>query len=407
MISVTRLLSGVIGPSDDLRYGSDQGATLRPGHPTRVVPAVVVWNCTRTCNLRCIHCYSDSQNVRYDNELNYKESVTLIDELAELGVAVLLFSGGEPLLRENLFELGAYAKLKGLRPVISTNGTLIDPDTAGRIREAGFAYVGVSLDGLGDTNDGFRGVPGAFGRALDGIRNCKKAGIRVGVRFTLSRRNAGDLDGIFDLVRDEGIPRLCIYHLVYAGRGAALKDEDLSHAEMRGAMELICRRTAESAEQNSGTEVLTVDNPADGVYLYLRQLAEDANRAEEIMRLLRVNGGNSSGERIACIDNTGEVHPDQFWRNHTFGNIRDRSFGEIWNDPDNELLRSLRHRTQMVKGRCRTCAYLDVCGGGLRARAEAATGDIWAAEPACYLTDEEISGQAARNQQPAGEQHGH
>ncbi len=391
MISVTRLLCGRSGQSDSMRYGPHKRSPNRTLTEEKIAPAVLVWNCTGRCNLKCAHCYSESENVAQDGELSGDEARALIDDLAKLGTSVLLFSGGEPLMRGDLFELGAYAAERGLRPVISTNGTLIDKERARKIRDAGFGYVGISLDGLEKTNDEFRGVEGAFASALAGIRNCQEAGVRVGVRFTISRRNAAEIDGIFDLVRDEGVPRLCLYHLVYSGRGAALQAEDLSRDEKRRAIDLIFRRTAELSGANPDIEVLTVDSPADGAYLYLRQREHDADAAAETLRLLRLNGGNSSGERIGCVDNLGRVHPDQFWRNHTLGNVREKEFSAIWNDPYSELLRDLRHRRELITGRCASCKFLDICGGGLRARAEAATGDIWASEPACCLTDEEAS----------------
>ncbi len=390
MISITRLLCGRAGPSDAMRYPPNADATTggRESADGKIAPAVVVWNCTSACNLRCAHCYSESGAAPARDELTGNEARALIDDLADLGVRVLLFSGGEPLMREDIVELGAYAASCGLRPVLSTNGTLLSPRTAERIREAGFAYAGVSLDGLEKSNDEFRGVPGAFRKALGGIRNCIDAGVRVGVRFTLSRRTVGDLDNVFDLVRDNGIPRLCVYHLVYSGR--AMAGDDLPHDEMRRAVETIFRRTEDLAAHNPETEVLTVDNPADGVYLYLQQRDADPVRAAETLRLLRANGGNASGERIGCVGCTGDVFPDQFWRTHVLGNVRERRFSEIWNDPDNSLLAELRRRKEHIKGRCATCRFFDACRGGMRARAEAVSGDIWAEEPACYLTDEEI-----------------
>ncbi len=389
MISITRLLCGRLGPSDAMRYGHGATAGVREVGG-RTVPAVVVWNCTAACNLRCAHCYSESGATTNENELTGDEARALIDDLADLGVRVLLFSGGEPLIRPDVIELGIYAASRGLRPVLSTNGTLITPQMAERIREAGFAYAGVSLDGLAQSNDEFRGVPGAFEQALGGIRNCLAAKVRVGVRFTLSRRTVGDLDNIFDLVRDNNIPRLCVYHLVYSGRGRAMAGDDLSHEEMRRAVETIFRRTEELAAQNAEIEVLTVDNPADGVFLYLQQREIDPARAAETLRLLRANGGNSSGERIGCVSCDGDVFPDQFWRTHILGNVRERRFSEIWNDGDNALLAGLRRRKDHITGRCATCRFFDTCGGGMRARAEAISGDIWAEEPACYLTDDEI-----------------
>jgi radical SAM protein with 4Fe4S-binding SPASM domain len=313
----------------------------------------------------------------------------MIADFAGFGVSVLLFSGGEPLMREDVFELGLHASEKGLRPVLSTNGTLINESNAVRLKESGFKYVGVSLDGLETTNDLFRGMRGAFRHALDGIRACLETGLKVGIRFTITKRNAEDLGGMLDLLAAEGVPRLCVYHLVYAGRGSDLMKEDLDKSEARAAMDLIFARTEEMAAGNAPLEILTVDNPADGVYLYLQMRKQDKRRADEVLRLLRLNGGSGSGVSIGCVDNVGNVHPDQFWRHYSFGNVRKRPFSELWNGSD-PIQAGLRNKEKMVKGRCRGCHYLDICKGGLRVRAEAVSGDVWAEEPACYLTDEEI-----------------
>ena len=385
MIDITRLLCGKTNEAEHLRYPGDSFSGRR-------APAVVVWNCTRRCNLRCIHCYSESRDTAYTDELSTAEAKSLIDDLARFGVSVLLFSGGEPLMRQDLLELGRHAAKRGLRPVVSTNGTLIHNGAAAEIKAAGFKYVGVSLDGLEKTNDSFRGVKGAFSQAIEGIRQCLEAGMKVGVRFTITRRNVGDLGGIFSLIDREAIPRLCIYHLVYAGRGSTLIKDDLDRMQARKTMDLIFERTEELSARNRPLEVLTVDNPADGVYLYLNVRKRSPSHAEDIQRLLRINGGNGSGVNIGCVDNAGDVHPDQFWRHYSFGNVRERPFSEIWTG-DDPIQLGLRNKEKMVKGRCHTCNYLNICKGGLRVRAEAVSGDIWAEEPACYLTDEEIHSQ--------------
>jgi len=385
MIGISRLYCGSRERSDALRYG--EGAARSTSRTPR---PIVVWNSTRACNLRCVHCYSASTGPAGAKELSTDAGLAMLEDLARFGVPVVLFSGGEPLLRQDLFTLIRRAAELGIRPVLSTNGTLIDRRTAERLREAGTRYVGVSLDGLRRTNDAFRAVEGAFDRALAGIRHAREAGIQVGLRFSMTRRNAAEIGDVFDLVRDEGLPRVCFYHLVYAGRGSLLVREDLDHEATRRAVDLIIDRTAGMHAGGHRAEVLTVDNHTDGPYLYLRMVREKHPRAEEALRLLRRNGGNASGSRIASIGWDGEVYPDQFWRQKSLGNIADQTFGEIWSDGTHPLLAALRRRRTHLKGRCARCRFLDLCGGNFRARAEAVTGDPWAPDPACYLTDDEI-----------------
>ncbi len=391
MIGISKLYCGTVEPSDPLRYGRRSGAL--PSHLLQFSEdkkPVVVWNVGRRCNLRCRHCYSGSANRAYEGELGTEEGLALIDDLAGFGVPVILFSGGEPLLRPDILQLIAQARRRGVRSVLSTNGTLITPELARRLKDLELSYVGISLDGLEPTHDRFRGSPGAFRQALEGLRNCREAGIKVGLRFTINRGNAADIPGIFDLLRRESIPRVCFYHLVYAGRGSRLIAEDLDHLQTRAAVDQIIDRTRELHDAGEPKEVLTVDNHADGVYLYLRARREDPTRAEAILELLRMNGGNSSGQGIGCVSWDGSVHPDQFWRHLTLGNVRERPFSAIWSDPADPLLSRLRHKKEHVKGRCARCRYLELCGGNFRVRAEAVTGDLWEADPACYLTDEEI-----------------
>ena len=391
MIGISKLYCGTVEPSDALRYGRDSNKL--PSHLlqfSKDKKPVVVWNVGQRCNLKCVHCYSQSKDIEYPGELNTKEAKAMLDGLAEYGAPVILFSGGEPLMREDLMELITYAKDKGLRAVISTNGTLITEEKAEELKQFGLSYVGISLDGLRETNDKFRGIEGAFDDALQGIRNCLKLGIKVGLRFTINKRNAQDIPGIFELIEKEKIPRVCFYHLVYSGRGSRLMEEDLSHEETRNVVDLIIDKTKEAHERGHKIEVLTVDNHADGPYIYQRLLKEDPKRAAEVLELLKWNEGNSSGHGLACISWDGAVHADQFWREYTFGNVRERKFGEIWEDKSNSLLTKLKDKKHHVKGRCSKCKWLDVCGGNFRARAEAYYGDKWEPDPACYLTDEEI-----------------
>ena len=389
MIGISRLLCGTENYGDSLRY-STHAAGQRNGATSGHGP-VVVWNITRTCNLKCRHCYSNSDGIRREGELTTAEGTKFIDDLAAFKVPVLLLSGGEPLLRPDFFVLAARAKEQGLRVTVSTNGTLITPSVARDLKKAGVSYVGVSLDGIGANNDRFRGCRGAFDEALRGIRNCLAAGQKVGLRFTLTRHNVGELEDIFRLVEEENIPRICFYHLVYSGRGSAMIQEDISHEETRQALDLIINRTADFHRRGLTKEVLTVDNHADGIYLYLKLQSQDPRQAAEVLELLRLNGGNRTGIAIGEVDWEGWVHPDQFTRNHTFGNVRERPFSDIWTDLSHPILRGLKNRRGLLGGRCATCRWLDACNGNFRARAEAVYDDFWAQDPACYLTDDEIA----------------
>jgi radical SAM protein with 4Fe4S-binding SPASM domain len=348
---------------------------------------VVVWNVTRRCNLHCLHCYSSSQNRDFPGELSTSEGFALLDDLAQFGVPVVLFSGGEPLSRPDIMELMSHARSLGMRAVLSTNGTLIRPETAETLARIGMSYVGISVDGVGAIHDRFRGSKGAFDATLEGIRACRDAGLRVGLRFTITKHNRQELDAVLDLAEREDIPRICVYHLAYSGRAAMASD--LTHEETRAAVEHIADRVVSWHERGMEKEVLTVGNHADGVLMYQRVLRTAPDRAAEVRRLLEWNGGNSSGVGLAAISWDGAVYPDQFWRNRPVGNVREMAFSEIWSD-GSEFLAQLRTRRTRLNARCSGCQWLDLCNGNLRERAEAASGDVWGEDPACYLSDSEI-----------------
>ena len=370
MTSVSKFLFGVDEPNDRLRYAED--VHRKP---------IVVWNVTPRCNLACAHCYAAVKDGRDNsNVLDTAEAKRVIDDLAAWNVPVLLFSGGEPFCREDIRELSEHAKARGLRVTFSTNGTLIDDDTADWLARLGTGYVGISIDGTETVHDAFRRHAGAYAASVAAIRRLVARGVKVGLRVTMTRRNVSSIPAIFELMREERVPRICLYHLVYTGRGQALAADDLSVAERRAALDAIIAETDKSFACGNPVEVLTVDNHCDGPYLYMK------HPSKRVMELLQRNGGNSSGEGIACISWDGTVYPDQFWRNHPVGNVRETPFSEIWgNPPPGSLLAMLRRKKEFVKGRCRTCRWLDVCGGNFRARGEAATGDIWGEDPSCYL----------------------
>lgn len=387
MLNVTTLLGGTPSASDNLRYG--HGSALRSGAERR---PVVVWNSTRRCNLACIHCYSDSYSNMYD-EMSHEEALSFIDDIAELGSPALLMSGGEPLMRKRALELIGYARAAGLSVTLSTNGTLITPAVARRLADVGVRYVGISLDGIGKVHDTFRGTEGAFERTLGGIRALTEVGVPVGIRVTLTPTSIAALPDLFALAEREGVSRACFYHLVPAGRGQ--QQVAVSPKETRRAVEQIFEWAESLVERDSPITVLTVDNYADGPALYLRVAQRSPELAEEVWRSLAWNGGarNASGRAIVAVDWEGNVRPDQFWSGAALGSIRERPLSTIWSDPSSTL-KELRGRTAHVEGRCRDCRFIALCGGGLASRALAATGDLYAPDPGCHLTDAEVAGPA-------------
>lgn len=398
MINITRLRTGADQPADHLRYGIRSAAAPCAPASSRTRKPIVVWNITRTCNLRCVHCYADSHAQLYPGELSREQCLGVIDDLAAYGASALLLSGGEPLLHPHLPELLEHAAARGLKVTISTNGTRITPEWAARFKANGVAYVGISLDGIGAVHDGFRGVEGAFDAAINGFKCCEAVGQKTGLRLTLTRNNVQSMADILDYIEREGIPRVCFYHLVPTGRGvdvAALRPE-----EARAAMDMLIARADAWHAAGSTRELLTVTQPADGVYILLRQLREGSALAKQTYNLLRWNGGgaNSSGRGIANIDTQGFIHPDQFWQSVTLGNVKHEPFSRVWDaahEPTADQLRELRgsdvpaERQQKLSGRCATCKHFALCGGGYRTRAAIANGHWYGSDPGCYLTDEE------------------
>jgi radical SAM protein with 4Fe4S-binding SPASM domain len=403
MINLTKLWTGTAQPADALRYGHGAGHGHGQGS-ARTRKPITVWNITRTCNLRCVHCYSDSQAQAYPGELDWGQMEAVVDDLAAYGIPSLLLSGGEPMVHPRFFDLVERASGTGLKLTISTNGTLITPERAARLKAAEVAYVGISLDGIGEIHDRFRRKEGAFDAAVRGFRHCHEAGQKTGLRLTLTRHNVENIGRILDFIEEEGIQRVCFYHLVPAGRGGEL--QVLEPEAARRALDTLVERVEAWHRQGIDRELLTVTQPADGAYLLLRMEREGHPRLEEARRLLAWNGGgaNSSGRGIANIDTRGDVHPDQFWQDVTLGNVKDLPFSEIWegrNPASVEVLKSIRsigllssdERQGRLSGPCADCRWFGICGGGFRTRAAFANdGDLWGSDPGCYLREEERRG---------------
>lgn len=393
MLSVSRLLTDRDEQADVLRYGRRSGRL--PSHLLHYSAdkrPVVVWTSTHRCNLHCVHCYTDSRDRDYPGELTTAEAFAMVDDLAAFGAPVLLISGGEPLRRPDVESVAAYAISRGMRVVLSTNGTLITTERATRLAEIGLSYVGISIDGRPATHDRFRGMQGAYEASLSALRACRDAGLKTGLRFTLTKQNQDDLPWLFEIMEAEGIHRLCVYHLAPTGRGARIQQFAPTPEETRAALDSIFDRVESWHAQGQDVELLTADNHADAGYLWMRVQRTQPDRAQKAWELLQWNGGNQSGTAVACVDADGSVYADQFWRWRALGNVRERQFSDIWGTDPPPLLRELRAREERLPARCRDCRFLSLCNGNFRSRAEAITGDTWGEDPFCYLTDEEVAG---------------
>lgn len=354
------------------------------------VKPVVIWNLTRRCNLKCRHCYTTSADVHFPGELSHEQAMGVLDDLSAFRIPALILSGGEPLSRFDFFELAERARALDFRHLsLSTNGTRV-AEHADRIADLGFDYVGISLDGIGKVNDWFRGIDGAFDDALAGVRACKAKGVKVGLRFTITEDNAHTLSDMLDLCEAEGVDKFYLSHLVYAGRGDKNRGEDTAHARTRAAMDMLIERAWGAVESSRPLEVVTGNNDADAVW-FLRWAEErfDAENVAHVRDHLEAWGGNSSGLGVANIDSQGKVHPDTYWSDYTVGSVKQTPFSELWTG-DDPMLATLRQRPRPLKGRCGACAFKTVCGGNTRIRALQVTGDPWAEDPACYLSNEEI-----------------
>ncbi|MEP1932389.1 MAG: heme d1 biosynthesis radical SAM protein NirJ [Roseibium sp.] len=354
------------------------------------VKPVVIWNLTRRCNLRCRHCYTVSADVQFPGELSHEQAVTTLDDLGRFKIPALILSGGEPLDRFDVFDLAKRAKPLVRMLALSTNGTKIHGETADQVAEIGFHYVGISIDGVGKTNDWFRGVDGAYNDAVRGVQECKKRGIKVGLRFTLTKDNAEQLPDLLKLCDDEGVDKFYLSHLVYAGRGDKNRGEDAEHDHTRKALDLLIERAWAGVTGARPLDIVTGNNDADAVYL-MNWAAErfDKPLMDNLRDHLETWGGNSSGLGVANIDTQGNVHPDTYWSDYTIGSVKDRPFSELWTG-DDPMLAQLRMRPRPLKGRCGECQFKSVCGGNTRIRALQLTGDPWAEDPACYLDNDEI-----------------
>lgn len=376
---MTKIISGKATVSKKLTYKSDEYISREFAEWSKSLIPIIVWNITWKCNLNCKHCYAGFKG----KELSTEDAKRIVEDLASFGVPLILFSGGEPLLREDLIEIATFAKSKGISCVLSTNGSLINEKNAEEL--AIFDYVGISIDGDKEVHDNFRGLKGAFDMALNGIKVLSEQNIPVGVRFTLTKYNFDKLPFVLGIVEEYGISRFCLYHLVPSGRADFSIDVD--NNTRKKVIDYLIEKAFEFEEKKLSSEILTVDNPADGVYLYLKLKEIDEELSERVLRFLMYRGGDKTGIKIAAIDPEGYVHPNQFWWDYKLGNLKTESMRKIWIENNDELLYMLRNKEKYLRGKCGRCKFKNVCGG-FRLRAYKA-GDLFGPDPSCYI-DEEI-----------------
>jgi heme d1 biosynthesis radical SAM protein NirJ len=352
---------------------------------------VVIWNLTRRCNLKCRHCYTVSADVDFPGELTREQAFETLEDLGRFKVPALILSGGEPLDCKYLDPLARRARELVRVLALSTNGTKIFGDTADKIADIGYDYVGISIDGIGETNDWFRGVEGAFDAAVRGVRALKKRGVKVGLRFCLTEGTGHHLPDLLQLCDDEGVDKFYLSHLVYAGRGDKNRGEDAHHKRTREGLDLLIERAWDGMNgRRTPLDVVTGNNDADaGYFLDWVRRNFSAGQAAHVREHLVAWGGNASGLGVANIDFLGKVHPDTYWSDYTVGNVKETPFTELWTGGD-PMLETLRTRPRPLEGRCGACKIKDVCGGNTRIRALQLTGNPWAEDPACYLNDAEI-----------------
>jgi heme b synthase len=337
---------------------------------------MVAWEVTRSCNLACVHCRASSLYGPYPGEFGTERCLSLLDEIAAAGGPVVILTGGEPLLRGDILEIAAYGAAKGLRMALATNGTLVTEEIARRIKESGILRVSVSLDGPdARRHDRFRGVPGAFAGALEGIEALKKAGLEFQVNTTVTRSNLADLQDMMSLAVRLGAAAWHVFLLVPTGRGREMAGEEIGAAEYEKTLELL-------HEWSRGCPIQIKPTCAPHYMRIARRAGgDDAAGRESGHPLSAVTRGCLGGTAFCFISHTGQVQPCGYLEIDC-GHLDRQEFGEIWRgSPVFERLR----KPGLYGGKCGRCEFIRICGG-CRARAYEKTGDYLAEEPCCIYS---------------------
>ncbi len=361
------------------------------GKKARVLDgSIAIWNFTNRCNLSCMHCYSKADLDAVDT-LTTEDIINTLEKFKENGVKFLIFSGGEPLTRKDLFDIASKCKELGIITYLSTNGLYVGNNNAKKILDT-FNYVGISIDGSQKTHDYFRGLEGSFRESMKAVKLLNSfEDSKVGIRFTITKETYDDLKFIFELAEKENIPKIYISHLVYSGRGLDNLEMDLTKEQRREAVNYILDKAFEYYENGRDIEIVTGNMEQDAI-LFLEKFGKKyPDLKDEMYNRLIAWGGNSAGRKLLNIDSEGNVKPDPFFPK-TIGNILSEDFSDIWRLKPMQLLQKLRIHPREISGKCSNCFYINVCNGGSRSRAYAIYGDMWAEDPSCYLSEEEIKG---------------
>jgi radical SAM protein with 4Fe4S-binding SPASM domain len=358
-----------------LRGIAKYGVTI----PQRVyAPILVVWDCTHACNLRCKHCYQDAQK-KLPDELSTEEAKKMIDDLARSGVVALAFSGGEPLMRKDFFELASYARQQDLYTAVATNGTMVTREIARKFKEVGIGYVEISIDGKdAATHDGFRGIPGVFDKSIQGLKYCIEEGLYTCMATTITKQNIGEIPQIYDLACSLNVPRMITFNFIPTGRGTGMAEEDISPEERESILTYLFNKNYEGKTEvlSTAPQYARIALKREGISLgHFMTLKDVDNRA---LALVEFIGGCGAGRHYCCIRPNGDVNPCVFMPIKV-GNVREDKLLDVWHN--SPILEKLRDRSGL-KDHCASCENKYICGG-CRARAYAYFRDLDAPDVGC------------------------
>lgn len=349
--------------------------------------SIMIWNFTNRCNLLCHHCYSKADANEKDT-LTFKQIQETIPKLKKAGVNFVIFSGGEPLLRKDIFDIALEMKKNNIMTYLSTNGMYVNEKNVDKIIET-FNYIGISIDGIEEIHDQFRGQVGSYKKSISAIKLIQEHGGNAGIRFTLTKETEGSFYKMFELCEELNVDKLYISHLVYSGRGLDNLKIDITKEKRREYVNYIINKAFEYYENDSNIELVTGNMEMDSILLLQKFEKEYKEFAPILKEKLISWAGNSAGSRLGNMDWLGNVKPDPFFP-RTIGNYLEKDFDKVWLDEENDLLTRLREKPRQISGKCSKCSYISICNGGSRARAYAISGDLWAEDPSCYLSEQEI-----------------